>query len=492
MNDLLLASGLELASHIRSGRHSAREVLDAHLDHARRINPGLRAIVVPAFEEAQERADDIDRDLADPSLDRTTLPALLGVPCTIKEAFAQRGKPWTGGLLAREGTLAPRDAVTVQRLKQAGAVVMGQTNLSELCMWYESDNPVYGRTQNPYDPTRIAGGSSGGEGAIIGSGASVFGLGADVGGSIRLPAFFCGVFGHKPTPGVVPNTDQFPLTGSPEASRLLATGPLARRAADLWPLLSVLAGPDGTDPICEAHKLQDPADVLLEGMTVLDVRGNGIVAVERSLQRAQAAAATHLSNMGCRVQQRAFSSTRRSLEFWALALSIGEEPGQFRSLMGKPRRRQLLKSLLRPSELGGAHTLPAIVLGLIEDLLPLSEAAKRLRLADLDDFRAQLVDQMNGGIMLFPSYPRTAPRHREPWLRPLGFSYTALFNALGFPVTQVPLGLDEAGLPMGVQVVAAPDGDARTLAAAMELEREFGGWTPPWGTRPDLVEAQRV
>src|SRR5262249_8717417 len=152
----------------------------------------------------------------------------------------------TGGLYARRGKPATRDATAVKRLRAAGAIPLGVTNVSELCMWMESANTVYGRTSNPYDLARTPGGRSGGEGAIVGAGASPVGLGSDVGGSIRMPAFFCGVFGHKPTGGLIPNTGQFPIAEN-DALRYLTTGPLCRRAEDLWPIVRTLAGPDGED-----------------------------------------------------------------------------------------------------------------------------------------------------------------------------------------------------------------------------------------------------
>ena len=185
------------------------------------------------------------------------------------------GMPQTAGLVARRGHLAPEDAPTVARLRAAGAIPVGTTNTSELCMWLESNNQVYGRTSNPYDARRIVGGSSGGEGAIIGAGGSPFGLGSDVGGSIRMPAFFNGVFGHKPSSGLVPNTGQFPSpSGAREGRRYLVTGPLARSARDLPLLLSILAGPDGACDACEPMTLEDSANVSFRGRRVLDIRND--------------------------------------------------------------------------------------------------------------------------------------------------------------------------------------------------------------------------
>src|SRR6202011_2168840 len=177
-----------------------------------------------------------------------TLPPLLGVPFTVKESIAVRGMPNSAGLVARQGLASEDNAPAVQRLLDAGAIALGVTNTSELTLWIESNNRVYGQTSNPYDGTRTAGGSSGGEGAAVGSGGSPFGIASDIAGSIRIPAFFCGVFGHKPSAGLVPNSGLYPPAPG-ESGRMLGTGPLARRAEDLMPLLRIIAGPDGQDPL---------------------------------------------------------------------------------------------------------------------------------------------------------------------------------------------------------------------------------------------------
>ena len=152
--------------------------------------------------------------------------------------------PNCAGLVALRDRRAETNAPAVQRLIDAGFIPLGVTNTSEMTMWIESVNRVYGRTRNAYDPHRTAGGSSGGEGAAVGSGGSPVGLGSDIGGSIRVPAFFNGVFGHKPSPGLVPNTGQYPSTAG-EAAFMLTIGPLARHAEDLMPVTRIIAGPDG-------------------------------------------------------------------------------------------------------------------------------------------------------------------------------------------------------------------------------------------------------
>ena len=159
------------------------------------------------------------------------------------------GMPNCAGLVSRNQYRSTENAPTVQRMIDAGAIPLGVTNTPELCLWIETENRQYGRTNNAYSAKRTAGGSSGGEGAVVGSGGSPLGLGADIGGSIRLPAFFNGVFGLKPSPGVVPSTGQFPTTHTEIAAQMLTIGPIVRRAEDIWPMLKVIAGPGRDRPV---------------------------------------------------------------------------------------------------------------------------------------------------------------------------------------------------------------------------------------------------
>jgi fatty acid amide hydrolase 2 len=217
-SDLLRASARELAEAIAGGRTTSREVVETHIARLREANARTNAVVADRYDQALEEADRADERVRAGG----DLPPLLGVPCTVKECFALEGMPNAAGLVSRRDHRADTTAPAVQRLRDAGAIPVGVTNTSELCMWWgASDNKLYGRSSSAYSPKHTSGGSSGGEGAAVGSGGSPFGVGSDIGGSIRLPAFFNGVFGHKPTPGLVPNDGQFPL----------ATGGAAR----CWP-----------------------------------------------------------------------------------------------------------------------------------------------------------------------------------------------------------------------------------------------------------------
>ena len=471
----LTASATEMAAALRARRITSRALVDAHIARIVAVNRRINAMVQFRFDEARAEADAADARLAGDE-PRGDLPPLLGVPCTIKENFAFPGFPQVSGMVSRRKAIATVEAPTVSRLRAAGAVVMGFSNTPELCMWMETANRVYGRTGNPYDHRRIAGGSSGGEGALIGAGASPFGLGADVGGSIRFPAFFNGVFGHKPTPGIVPNTGQYPEpTG--EMNRNCVTGPIARRAEDLWPLLKILAGPDGADPVCTAGALRgDPRRVKLDKLRFFAIRDDGKRKVAADLSASQARAAEWLGTLSPQgltwLQPRAL---RKAFDIWA-ALMQAAEPQPFAVQLGEGQRISTLRELAKWPLGMTPHTLPALVLALIE-ALPLPTR----RNAELGHaLREELVQTLgDDGVLLYPPYTRVAPLHNRPLLTPFDFAYCGIFNVLGFPSTQVPLGLNAQGLPLGVQVVAAPGRDAQTIAVARALEQQFGGWVMP-------------
>ncbi len=476
MNPLCTMSGVRLARMIREREVSSCEVVEAHIEQIRRVNPALNAVVRDRFDAARQEARSADERVR--SSAPGELPPFHGVPCTIKECFALEGMPNTGGLRSRAGLTAGADATAVARLRRAGAIPLGVTNVSELCMWMETDNRVYGRTNNPYDPSRIVGGSSGGEGAIVAAGGSPFGLGSDIGGSIRMPAFFNGVFGHKPTGGLVPGSGQFPISHG-AALRYLTTGPIARRAEDLWPLLRIMAGPDGIDSGCRAFDLGDPAAVDPRRLRVLSVETNGRVDVDRELLEAQRKVCGRLAGLGAAVEPAEFPSLADSFEIWSSMLSAAGGPS-FASRMGGGPEVDPLFELIRWAFRRSDHTLPAIGLAAIEKIPRLLGRRRDAFVARGLALRDEMATRLGSdGVMLYPSYPTVAPRHHRPLFPPFRWVYTAILNALELPATQVPLGLGSEGLPLGVQVTAAHGNDHLTVAVAVELERAFGGWAPP-------------
>ena len=471
-------SALDLAAAIREREVTAREVIDAHIELIEQLNPSVNAIVASRFDAARAEADAAD-GLLGSRRGRKEPPPLLGVPCTIKESFARRRH--AAHLRLGEPARAhrrPTTATAVQRLIDAGAIPLGVTNTSELTLWIESENRVWGRTDNAYDATRTAGGSSGGEGAAIGSGFAPIGLGTDIGGSIRLPAFFNGVFGHKPSGALVPHTGHYPAPNE-RGSFLLGTGPLARRAEDLMPALRVLAGPDGIDASVRAAELGDPADVSIEGLRVVISDDATMLPVAVELRNARVHAARALRDAGAVVERVSLPAVRTVIEPYLNAM---RESGGLRELLTEggaqvPGFGRLVADAVRGRS---PYTAPLLMTLASENLAQyMPERLQRRALAAERELLDRVAETIGDGVLLHPPFARVAPRHHRTWGRPWMIAPTALFNLTGHPVTEVPMGLNEARLPLGVQVAAGLDRDHVAIAVAMELERAFGGWVPP-------------
>jgi fatty acid amide hydrolase 2 len=478
--DLLALSGLELGKLVRERRTSVRELVDRHLAQIDRLHPTLNAVVVSRADLARREASEADDRIAREGTEGSG--PYFGVPCSIKENFALAGMPQTSGLLRRKGVVADRDAPTVARLREAGVIPLGKTNVSELCMWMESDNRVYGRTNNPYDATRIVGGSSGGEGASIASGCSPFGLGSDVGGSIRGPAFFNGVFGHKPTPGVVPNAGQYPDAEN-DVREYLCTGPLARQGEDLMPLLRLLAGPHPDDPGCRSATLGDPGAVEWSGRRVLYVEDNGRLHVSDEMRAAGERAALALEKRGAKLVRARIPELGEQFDVWSSMMGLASETS-FATMLGGGKSISVPWELMKLAFGRSDHTTMAVLLALTEFVPRRFPSIARGHAETGHALRRRLEAEMGpGGVWLYPPYTTTAPKHRKPVrdaiVLSMPFAYQGIVNVLLLPATEVPLGLGREGLPLGVQVIGRPGDDHVTIAAALELEKAFGGWVPP-------------
>ncbi|XP_030066214.1 fatty-acid amide hydrolase 2 [Microcaecilia unicolor] len=481
---LLLLPGVELARRIRQRKVKCIDVVQAYVNRIQEVNPMVNALVKDRYEEALQEARQVDEMLLIGEEDEESLKEklpFLGVPLTVKEAFALHGMPNSAGLVARRNVISNTDAIVVARLKQAGAIPLGVTNCSELCMWYESSNNVYGRSNNPYDIRRIVGGSSGGEGCILGAAGSPMGVGSDIGGSIRMPAFFNGIFGHKPTQGVVPNEGQFPnATGAQKD--LLSTGPMCRYAEDLEPMLRVMAG-------SEVSKLKLDKEVSLMDIKFYSMEHDGgsmfVSPVDQEIIQAHRRVVEHLeSQLGVSVQHVEIRKMKYSFQIWSALMSKeidGQEEPSFTDLLGDHGKAvwpvwELMKWLLGLS----SHTLPAIALAVAEKLVKLNPSRNAKLESMARNLRTEMVNFLgDDGVLLYPSHPKIAPKHHLPLGMPFNFAYTGIFNILGLPVTQCPLGLSSEGLPLGIQLVAGHFNDHLTLSVAKYLEKAFGGWALP-------------
>ncbi len=476
MRELTRLAAVELAAGIRRREFTCEQVVAAHVEILRLSHTRLNAVVADCFDSALAQARACDSQVAQRALrgeSLESLPPLYGVPFTVKESIALQGMPQTAGLRSRVGQSARATAPAVVNLLDAGAIPLGVTNVSEMTLWIESENPVYGRTNNPYDRQRSAGGSSGGEAAAVGVGGSPFGIGADIGGSIRTPALFCGVFGHKPSSALVSSQGIWPDLSGP-SQRLLATGPLTRRAVDLMPLLRLLAGEAG------AEQLGDPGAVELEGMSVTLIDDGPRGAFSAALRQARSAAAQALAAAGASVRLVSLPVSWRSLLAYLMLLQEDPSAGfaPTRALLrGSGDEASIVNQLL-----ASAHTLPTRLTLAGEQLGRMIRGQPRERLiAGGRALAEELIAAIGDGVLLHPAHPTQAPLHRRTYGRPWVVMPAAIFNMADVPVTEVPMGLASNGLPVGIQVAAAPGADHRSVAVALALEASFGGWVPPGG-----------
>jgi fatty acid amide hydrolase 2 len=482
-------SAVDLAHAIRRRETSAMEVLDAHIELLERTGPRLNALVASRFDHARGQASEVDKQVAQTSLRGSdaldALAPLLGVPFTVTDSIALTNMPQTGGLVSRRDFRANQTAEAVTRLIGAGAIPVGVTNTSELTVGIETENPVYGRTNNPYDEARTAGGSSGGEAAAIGAGASPFGVGVDAAGSMRIPAMFCGVFAHKPSTGLIPTSGIWPHVSSGAEVKTVTLGPMTRKAEDLMPLLRIMAAQPAEQP--KSRRAQDrklelgePSEVSLDGLVVTVIEDSSFKPMARELRDARERAVGALASAGAQIRRISMPSWKRGLIPFLSSLQQGEEEnGGVLELLREVSDpgTSLRNSLARSS----GHTL-STKLTLLAEALPEGLGGRGNRLAtQAADLTAQLIEAIGEGVVLHPAHLAAAPRHRRGYWRPWLSTPAALFNLAGVPVTEVPLGLNDDGLPLGIQVAAALGADHLSIAMALELEAVFGGWVPPVG-----------
>ena len=474
MDELLTMSVKEMARRIREGELSPVDAVEAHIRRIEEVNPLINAVVENCFDQARSEAKDAEERLAQ---SRDDLPPLFGVPCTIKETYAMKDYLWCAGVWALKDRRADFDATVVERIKKAGAIIIGRTNVPEAAMWCESYNHVYGRTNNPYDLDRTVGGSSGGEGAIVAAAASPFGIGSDIGGSIRYPSAFNGVAGHKPTGGLVPGTGHFPDIKGP-LMPYCCFGPMGRRVEDLAHVLPLIAGPDGKYSVVEEHEIPPIDSVDIKKLRVFYMDHNGQAKPCDEVRRAVGMAAGALGSEAAGVEYWLPKGLEFSLNIWQAGMAQNPVPLSIDLGGGKPLPLipELFKFITRTSKV----TFPALGAALIEKPNQLLAPFNKRFLTLADDLRSRMMEKLgDDGVLICPVFTKPAPKHTHIWLDFLGIGYSGVINILHFPATIVPVFHRPDGVPVCVQVVAGKWNDHLTLAAARVIEQAFGGWKPP-------------
>ncbi|XP_034477712.1 fatty-acid amide hydrolase 2 [Drosophila innubila] len=482
-DSILLESATSLATKIRNQQLGSVQVLESFIRRIKEVNPLLNCVVDQRYDEALKEAAAADELIKSGQYTVEQLAEqkpFLGVPISTKDCIAVKGLLHTAGLYARRDVRADEDAEAMALMRKAGAIPFALTNVSEVCMWWESNNTVHGRTNNAYDTNRIVGGSSGGEGCVQSAAGSPFGLGSDIGGSIRMPAFFNGIFGHKPSKLIVSNKGQFPEPFSAEQNSFLGLGPMSRFAEDLRPMLQIMAGENA-----KLLRLNTPValDKLKFFYQESDGGGRMVSSVDPDLQQAMRRVVQHLSDKfgNGRVERVQLPQIRQSAAIWFA--NMRDDSGHGFSYQLGNLQRDINTYLEMAKWMVGAskHTLIGLITAVMDSNQCQHGSSKYKHLvAKRDELRANIQKLLgDNGVLIYPTHPTVAPYHNEPLLRPINFSYTGIVNVLGFPATAVPLGLGSEGLPLGVQVIANFNEDRLCLAVAEELQRAFGGWKRP-------------
>jgi Asp-tRNA(Asn)/Glu-tRNA(Gln) amidotransferase A subunit family amidase len=467
MDKIIFGTIAEIASGIRDRKFSPVEVVDAHLERVAEVQPKLNAFVHLDAGGALKHAGVAEAAVMRGDL----LGPLHGVPMTIKSCMDVAGWPAAAGSLLRKDYVATTDAPLVARLRAAGAILLGNTNTPEYLMAYETDNLLSGKTSNPWSLERSAGGSSGGEAAAIAAGCSAGGMGSDGGGSIRVPAHFCGICGLKPTPGRIPATGHFPEGGG-AFGWIGVVGPMARTVTDVRALFEVMAGPDAGDALSAPVPVRAVTEKDVRGLRVGFLESEALGKATPETSAAVELAAKILSEQGFVVEKKRLSGLERAIEVWwyffgpVIADMIRK---------GAAGQEAELSSMLREYvELATAETT-------------LSYDGFLSACAERDKLRWDIVRQMEEvRVLLSPVSAGPAFRHGEGNWRSGDkenyrdtMRYSQWLNLAGFPGVTVPMGKSHEGLPIGVQVIGRPYEEELILAVAEAIERGGGAWEAP-------------
>ena len=481
MGDLTFKPAVELAQLVRGRQIGCLELLDEYLEHVDQFNPQINAIVVPDAERARERARQADAALARGEV----WGPLHGVPMTCKESFDVAGLPTTFGSPLLKYNVASEDELAIQRLKAAGAVIFGKTNVPIWLMDFQSYNVLYGTTNNPWDLKRTPGGSSGGSAAALASGMTALEIGSDIGGSVRNPAHFCGVFGHKPTWGLLPARGHS-LPGILRELDLAVIGPLARSAADLELSVQVTAGPDELQRAGQRRHLQAPSHTSLGDYRVAVWKNDDIAPVSRQVVGKVEAVAEAISQSGGTADETARPDFVARHAHDTYELLLGAVVGSFLPENDYTWAQADAAGLSADDDSERARWLRRRTATYWE-YAQADEARTHMRWAWHEFFKTY--DALIAPIMAAPAFEHDHQpiEYRtievdgalQPYRQQIFWAGLAVCSYL--PSTVVPAGLGDDGLPIGVQIIGPEFGDFKTIGLARLLEGAGFAFTPPPG-----------
>jgi amidase len=476
-------SARELAAALAAREVSSAELVDLAIARIEARDGNLNAVVVRDFDRAKAAAVEADKALA-----RGETRPLLGVPMTVKESFNVAGLATTWGIPAGKGFQPREDALAVQRLKAAGAVVLGKTNVPLVLGDFQSYNDIYGTTNNPWDVGRTPGGSSGGAAASLAAGFVSLELGSDIGGSLRNPAHYCGVFAHKPSHGLLPVRGHIPpgIQAIPYEVDLNVIGPMARTAADLALALDILAGPDGPQATAYRLALPDSRQSELKNFRVLVIDEHPLLPTSRDVRAALDRIVEKIGKAGARVVRSSPLVPDLAVQGRVFARLLASAFGTDMPENVYARLQDIAKSIPSTDTSLQSERMRGVVLSHRDWV-----RADRARMSLAQRWR-ELFREFD--VVLCPVMPTTAfPHdHSEMSTRRIAIDdkdvnygdqpmWAGVATLTGLPATAMPIGVSEGGLPIGMQIVGPYLEDRTPLAFAALTEREFGGFRPPPG-----------
>jgi amidase len=473
------SSAVELASAIRERRASAREVVELYLTRIERHNGALNAVCTLDAAGARRRAREADEALARGEL----WGPLHGVPMTIKDALETSGVRTTGGHVPLKDYVPRRDAPAVARLRAAGAILLGKTNVPPLSADYRADNPIFGRTNNPWDLERTPGGSTGGGAAAVAAGLSAFDVGSDLAGSVRTPAHFCGLFGLKASERRIPNAGHIPEPpGELRAVRHMnVLGPLARSVGDLALITRVVSGPDDGEPDVPPVSWLEPDEKELRAQRIAWSTSFAGIPVTRETRQSIEKLAAELQRLGCAVEER----NPDGFDFEAAWETWGEIAIAERAATGRERSAERVAAL--NATLGEGYAVArgsarGVRAGIAEYMGALN---RRDALIGVLEKFFQRWDAFLCPVTVSPAIPHVpfgtpidVDGQKVPYFI-AGTAYTCPFNLTGHPAVVLPLTRSKEGLPIGVQMLGRRWGEPTLLAAAQSVALISGPFVPP-------------
>lgn len=466
-NNMLHLDASEIASLIKERRITITEVTNTLINHIKTVNPRLNAVVEDRFEEALKEAKIKDEQI---DLVNFNLKPLYGVPISIKESFHVKGMKTTGGIVHKEDIIMAKDAKIVQQLKKAGAIILCKTNTPALCFCHETDNKLYGRTNNAWNIQRTAGGSSGGEGALIGVGGTPVGMSSDIGGSIRFPSHFNGVVGFKPGKFQVSAEGHFPADNIPLKARMSGMGPIGKSVRDVKLVYEIIA-----------HQTEKKA--LYEKMHIEVLpNDNGFPLSEKT------------SNLLDKVKNyvsKTYDSTlsippyfNDSAIIWQEIMSV-DGGKEIKELAFNTDRANVWKHYMKEKLTNNTSTHTYLSWALIGANLykPSQKRVKEIE-AFLREGDQTLNSYLKNRVLIFPVYHRSALRHGELYKEIFAINktykmympYVSYANVWGLPSLTVPIGFDDNHLPIGIQIISKIGNEDAIFKISQKLEEKFGGY----------------